>query len=122
MGIERDDENPHRGQRPAPKLRMAGHLNCRIDGQSFSIVAENRDVIVCNPTLRLLLTLRRNAQRGGSPLLQILRVADIRLGIRVWGIRMGCVPARSMWWQLVLWREWRRGTQESVLISVIKCR
>lgn len=105
MGVERDDENPHRGQRPAPKLTMAGQLDCRVDGQSFSIVVKNRDVIFCNCTLRVLLALRRNVRHGVSPLFhlfQTLNVADIRLGVRVWGIGTICVPARSKWWQLLL--------------------
>lgn len=38
-------------------------------------------------------------------LFQILKVADIRLGVRVGGIGMICVPARSKWWQLLLRRE-----------------
>ena len=108
MGVERDDENPHRGQRPAPKLTMAGHLDCRVDGKSFSIICENRDVIFWNCTLRVLLALRRNARHGVSPLFhlfQILKVADIRLGVRVGGIGTICVPARSKWWQLLLRRE-----------------
>jgi hypothetical protein len=83
---------------------MAGCLNCRVDGQSFSIVAENRDLIFCDCTLRVLLALRRNVRQGSSHLFKILKLADVRVGIRLGGLGTISVPARSKWLQLFLWR------------------
>jgi hypothetical protein len=58
MGPERDDENPHGGQEPEPKLSISG-LKCLASNQSLFIFDENNDVTLDTSGISVFLTLPR---------------------------------------------------------------
>ncbi len=81
MGHERDDQDPHQGPGPRPKLILAGRLDGTFDGRPVSLVAEGRDLILGAGDLATLLALRKSWQ-GAHPVRALLRQGGIRLQAR----------------------------------------
>lgn len=80
---------------------MAGRLECLIDGQSFIIETSERDVVF-NAKPRVLRKILRHARHSVFP--ELLKVADIRVGIRLGWFGKIVVPAKSRLCQLLMRR------------------
>lgn len=79
MGPEREDEDPHQGHGPGPKLSLAGRLDGTVDGRPVSLVAEGRELILAGGKVSTLLALRKSWQATAHPLRALLRPGGIRL-------------------------------------------
>lgn len=82
MGLERDDEDPHLGSGPSPKLSLVGRLHGDVDGRPVSLVAANRELTVAADKLRTLLTLRRTWRASLLPLQGVFERVGIRVLVR----------------------------------------
>jgi hypothetical protein len=83
MDPERDDEDPHRGCRSAPKLILAGQIDCMVDGRLVRLIAERKDMVLTVERWRTLLTIRRSSRLLIQSLREFITRSDIRLFVRI---------------------------------------
>ena len=79
MGPERDDEDPHQGPGPRPKLSLAGRLDGNVDGRPMSLVAEGRDLVLGAGKLATLLALRKCWRFTVRPLQALRQHGGVRI-------------------------------------------
>ncbi len=79
MGPEWDNENPHQGLGPEPKLSLAGRLDGTVDGRPVSLVGAGRDLVLAPGKVATLLALRKDWRSTFHPLRALLQQGDIRL-------------------------------------------
>lgn len=103
MGSERNDEDPHGGRRPTPKLRLAGQIDGVVDGRPVLLVAEGQDLVLTVVRWRTLLTLRRSSRSLIRAVSEFLSRADLRLFVRIkWLGRMEVHPNPSLLVRMLL--------------------
>jgi hypothetical protein len=103
MGSERDHEDPHRGCRSTPKLRLAGRIDGKVDGRPVSLVAERQGLVFTVRRWRTLLTIRRSSLSLIEPLRAFFSQSDIRLFVRIrWLGRVEVHPNPSFLIRLLL--------------------
>jgi hypothetical protein len=103
MGSKRNDEDPHGGCGPTPKLRLAGQIDGVVDGRPVSLVAERQDLVLTVVRWRTLLTIRRSSRFLIRPVSEFLAQADLRLFVRIkWLGQVEVNPNPSLFVRLLL--------------------